>query len=422
MNATRVLVWLGEDDKSVDLPAAAKIISHFRIKKRELQRKVQSIDAKEPSADFQEWADRNWNVWQGYASGWKAVQNILARPYFTRSILVGHHNVTNILDLIFIIHNFPQIENRIPAQYLTEPDVIPRIYQLSLAMQKYRTALKSMYAIPGTNLEFKLAGQNGLNLGELLANFRGKKSTLPMDQVYSVLRMTIDASIMYKIPFWTSWSRKQPAQRLPQFNNRQSLKKLCTDTTQYILREDGDLGALRMINTHAKPTKRQRLAILGSGYLIPIAGTRGRLVVYKHVLGKIEGLVGITQRNREYSNKSSDRQSELKKKKLRLNQYRGRGGFGLLPLAVSRDSEGRYVLGGMSMRKGDLVVVVGRGRDPLILRRLEHGEELRGGSRKENTETPVYQSVATATIPDTGKIQKKPVLWIAPYGYGDCRD
>lgn len=83
-----------------------------------------------------------------------------------RRILVGHHDVTNILDLVLIIQNLPQTENRIPAQYLDEPVVILRIYQLSLAIQKYRTALKSMYAIPGTNLEFKLAGQNGLNLGE----------------------------------------------------------------------------------------------------------------------------------------------------------------------------------------------------------------------------------------------------------------
>lgn len=53
MNTTRVLVWLGEDDKSVDLPAAAKIISHFRMKNREFPRKVQSIYEKESSADFQ---------------------------------------------------------------------------------------------------------------------------------------------------------------------------------------------------------------------------------------------------------------------------------------------------------------------------------------------------------------------------------
>lgn len=62
------------------------------------------------------------------------------------------------------------------------------------------------------------------------------------------------------------------------------------------------------------------------------------------------------------------------------------------------------------MRKGDLVVVVGREREPLILRRLGHSEKLGGGSGKENTETPLYQLVATVTIPDIGKIQKKLVL------------
>ncbi|KAF7938340.1 hypothetical protein EAE99_002012 [Botrytis elliptica] len=447
MNATRVLVWLGADDKSVDLHAAAEIISHFRMKKRELQRKAQSIAEKEPSADFQVWLQKwvncDWHTGLEYVSGWKAVQNILARPYFTRSwiiqemvlssnrkIIVGDHDVTGILDLVSVIHIFPQIENRIPAQYLNEPDVIPRIYELSLAMQTYRTALKSMYVVPGTNREFKLAGQNGLNLGELLARFRGKKSTLPMDQVYSVLGMTIDASIMYKMPSWTSWSRKRPTQRLPQFNHRQSLRKLCTDTTRYILKEDGDLGALRMINTHAKPTKDKDWPSWVPDFSSPLPGPgepesmqwnlesstfpqnknkffvdRGRLVVYGHVLGEIEDLVGIIQRNGEYSNKTGDRPSELKKENLRLSQYRD--GFGFLPLAVSRDSKGRYVFGGTSMRKGDLVVVVGKGRDPLILRRLEYGEEPGGESRKEST---VYQLVATANIPGIEKIQKKLAL------------
>ncbi|TGO11396.1 hypothetical protein BTUL_0110g00070 [Botrytis tulipae] len=148
MNATRVLVWLGEDDKSVDLYAAAEIISHFRMRKRELQRKAKSIAEHEPLADFQKWVNCDWHTGPEYVSGWKAVQNILARPYFTRSwitqetvlssnrkSLVGHHDVTDILDLVSVIHMFPQIENRIPAQYLNEPDVIPRIYELSSAMQ-----------------------------------------------------------------------------------------------------------------------------------------------------------------------------------------------------------------------------------------------------------------------------------------------
>ncbi|KAF7949488.1 uncharacterized protein EAE97_002997 [Botrytis byssoidea] len=133
-----------------------------------------------------------------------------------------------------------------------------------------------------------------------------------------------------------------------------------------------------------------------------------RLVVYGHVLGEIEEPVGMIQKNGEYSNKTDDRQSELKKGKLRLSQHRDESRF--LPLAVSRDSEGRYVFGGTSMRKGDLVVVVGRGRDPLILRRLEHGEELGGDSKKESIETPVYQLVATATIPGIEKFQKKLAL------------
>ncbi|KAF7894468.1 uncharacterized protein EAF01_009919 [Botrytis porri] len=130
---------------------------------------------------------------------------------------------------------------------------------------------------------------------------------------------------------------------------------------------------------------------------------RGTLVVYGHVFGEIEGLAGIMQRNGEFSNKPGDRQSELKKRNLR-------DGFGSSPLAVSRDREGWYVFAGTSMRKGDFVVLVGRGKDPLILRRPEHDEQLGGGSRKQNTETPMYQLVATANVPDIGEIQKKLVL------------
>ncbi|KAF5878112.1 putative heterokaryon incompatibility protein [Botrytis fragariae] len=283
-----------------------------------------------------------------------------------RKILVDHHDVTNILDLVSIVHNFLQIDNRIPAQYLIEPDVLSRIRQLSLAMQTYRTALKSICVIPGTNREFKFAGQNGLNLGELLARFRGKKSTLPMDQVYCVLGMTIDSSIMYKVPFWTSWSRKRPTQRLPRFDHRQSLRNLCTDTARYILKEDGDLGALRMNNAHAYSTKDTDWPSWVPDFSSPLPGPGepksmqwnlesstfpqnmnkllidkgSRLVVHGHVLGEIEGLVGITQKNGEYSDKTCDRQSELKKENLWLSQYRD--GFGFLPLAVSRDSEGRH--------------------------------------------------------------------------------
>ncbi|KAM0164440.1 hypothetical protein ACHAPG_000638 [Botrytis cinerea] len=188
-----------------------------------------------------------------------------------------------------------------------------------------------------------------------------------------------------------------------------------------------------MINTYAKPTKDKDWRSWVPGFSSPLPGPgepgsmewklesstfpqsmnklfldSGRLVVYEHVLGEVEGLVGIIQRKRECSDKTSDGQSELKKETLRLSQYRDR--FGVFPLAVSRDSEGQYVFSGTSVRKGDLVVVVGRGREPLILRRQGHGDKLGGSSGKENTETPLYQLVATATIPDIGKILKKLVL------------
>ncbi|KAA8569811.1 hypothetical protein EYC84_002154 [Monilinia fructicola] len=436
MNATRVIIWLGEDDKSVDLHAAAEIVSHFRTKKRKLEKEIRSIAKGESSADsgvwLKEWVDSDWRTGPEYTPGWKAIiQEMVLSP--KRAILVGHQDVTNILDLIFFLHEFPHIENRIPAQYLNEPDVIPRIYQLGLAMEEYRTALKAMYVVPGTDHEFKLTGQNGFKLGELLARFRGKKSTLPMDQVYSVLGMTIDASIMYKLPYVISWNRIRQRQRPPQINHKQSLKKLYTDTMRYVLEEDGDLGALRMINTHAEPKKDKDWPSWVPDFSSPLPGPGepksmqwnlerstfpqkmdrfrvdgDRLVVYGHVLGEIEGPVCIIQKNGEHSDKPNDRQSEESKENLRLSQYRNECGF--LPGAASIDSEGRYVFGGTRMRKGDLVVVVGKGRDPLILRRLEDSDGPGGGSRKEKTEVPMYQLVATADIPDYGEIQKKIIL------------
>ncbi|KAF5878111.1 putative het-domain-containing protein [Botrytis fragariae] len=73
INATRVLVWLGEDEESVDLHAAAEIISHFSMKKREVQWKAQSIAKKEPLTDsqtwLQEWAHCDRHNGPEYASG-----------------------------------------------------------------------------------------------------------------------------------------------------------------------------------------------------------------------------------------------------------------------------------------------------------------------------------------------------------------
>lgn len=68
--------------------------------------------------------------------------------------------------------------------------------------------------------------------------------------------------------------------------------------------------------------------------------------------------------------------------------------FGYLPMTLAIDNQRRVVLGGTKMRKGDLVVVVGKARDPLILRGLGYGEELESGSEKKKSreiETLVYQ-------------------------------
>lgn len=99
-------------------------------------------------------------------------------------------------------------------------------------MQQYRNKLEATYAMPDTNEGFNAPGQYGLNLSELLARFRGKKSERPEDQIYSILGMAVDSSILYRMLFWMTWNAKRQAHKLQKIDHEQSLRKLCR---QYVI-------------------------------------------------------------------------------------------------------------------------------------------------------------------------------------------
>jgi hypothetical protein len=425
-NATDVLIWLGDDDQSVDIRAAIGIISHF-------SEKIQQLFSPN-SLDPTEVVKSEWHTGPEYSSGWKAIQNILSRPYFTRSwiiqemllsssrtILVGHHDVTNILGLVELLNNYPEIEGLIPVEHLNEPDVIPRIYELTRAMMEYRAGSKRVYKLPGINLFYYEVKWHGLSLGRVLVSFRGKKSTMPMDQVYSVLGTTVEMNPQYMFFRWLHPSSTGLTQPLPEFNHKQPLEKLCANTTRYILAQDGDLGILRMVNTHERPTNKIDWPSWVPDFSSPLPGPGepkssewklerttfpkemnrfcidgDRLVVYGHVLSEIQGQIRVVKSDEKlYEADEQQGRSEYgwgERENLRMRQ---KYGYGFLPLEIWRDSEGREVQVGAGVRRGDLVVVVGGGRDPLILRRSRDGGGFVIGAGNEGR---VYELLGTANI------------------------
>lgn len=83
-----------------------------------------------------------------------------------------------------------------------------------------------------------------LNLGKLLATFRGKGSKMLEDQIYSLLELTMEKNASYNAHRHV---------KLLEIDYKQSIQKLCTDTTKYILAHDNNLDVLRILNTHTKP-------------------------------------------------------------------------------------------------------------------------------------------------------------------------
>ncbi|KAF5873653.1 uncharacterized protein Bfra_005117 [Botrytis fragariae] len=186
--------------------------------------------------------------------------------------------------------------------------------------------------------------------------------------------------------------------RFPKINYNQSIQKLCTDTTKYILAQDNDLGVFRMVNTHAKPINQEQwpswvpdftspLPGLGepknSYWMLPledVSHTRlpgkkkaiytenDKLLIHEHVLSEIRKPIRMVENNERH-----DKELEHEKRRTGERQH-PRFDPEFLPMSVWEDSEGREVYGTMDVKKGDLVVVAACSESPSILRRLKNAQ------------------------------------------------
>ncbi|KAM3086778.1 hypothetical protein ACMFMG_000901 [Clarireedia jacksonii] len=417
-NATNVRIWLGSDDQSVDVRAASTLISHCLTKFEQVRGRsnaklesdwdfahAPSLIAFIKRAIFRlkalmqgietDFEKIDWHTAPEDSSGWKAIKNILTGSYFTRSwiiqemvlasnrsIFVGDCNVTDIFHFVELLYANPKIEEQLPVECRIEPEVTSRIHHLIRNIVTY-SAVR--------------------DLGKLLADFRGKCSTKPHDQVYSLLGLVAmkNASL-------------DEEERFPEVKYEQSIQKLCTDTTRYIVTRNDNLDVLRMLNTHAKPTSEKTWPSWVPDFTSPLPGLGeaksskwmlpprhllrtelprektdiriedDKLLVHGHVLSEIRERIEVLEV------KSSRRRNadEARLSAVSPPEFR--------PMSVWRDSEGRKVRGVKGMAKGDLVVMVPRSESPLILRRRKDGA--RAGKRTESA-WPEYHIVGTAYMP-----------------------
>ncbi|THV55879.1 hypothetical protein BGAL_0002g00340 [Botrytis galanthina] len=368
------------------------LLTRYR-KEREKEPIVQKID---------------WHTGPEYSSGWKAIKKILARPYFirswiiqeivlfsNRSVFIGDYNIIDILHFIELLHTTPEIQRQLASECRIEPELTSRIHNMIKGFLKF---------------EYK----DTQNLGKLLATFRGKGSTIPADQVYSLLGLTVERNVVHD----SSWLKPSRARtrRFPEIDYKHSIGKLCTDTTKYILTQDGNLDALRMLNTHVKPTNEKNWPSWVPDFTSPLPGLGeperstwwrplvvsrtsvprekvafriedNKLLVYGHLLSEIREPIRIVENN-------GRRDKELKHENRRIGERRY---WGFLPISIWEDSEGREVHGTVDVKKGDLVVIVAPSQSPLILRRLKDAQ--RGKEGKE-CEWPEYNIVGTAHQPE----------------------
>ncbi|TGO43898.1 hypothetical protein BCON_0748g00010 [Botryotinia convoluta] len=401
-HATNVRVWLGNDDQSVDIRAGLALISHCLTKFEQVRgRRNSKLESDwdilySPSWDTIKWRaffgelkeaifgktmdlsretmeakyfkegekkpivlKIDWHTGPEYSSGWKAIKKILARPYFTRSwiiqkivlssnrsVFVSDHGITDILRFVELLRATPEIQRQLASECRVEPEVTSRIHHLITSIIEYHGAL---------------------NLGKLLATFRGKGSKMPEDQIYSLLGLTVEKN--------ASYNRHRHVQ-FPEIDYKQSIQKLCTDTTKYILAQDNNLDVLRMVNTHAKPINEKQwpswapdftspLPGLGepksSYWKLPPADVSGtklprekkvihtenyKLLIYGHVLSEIRKPVGIVENNGRRDKELEYEKRPIGERQLPLFELE------FLPMSIWEDREGREVHGTVDVKKG----------------------------------------------------------------------
>ncbi|TGO88337.1 hypothetical protein BPOR_0168g00020 [Botrytis porri] len=141
---------------------------------------------------------------------------------------------------------------------------------------------------------------------------------MPEDQIYSLLGFTVEKNASYD---------GHRLVRFPEIDYRQSIQKLCTDTTKYVLVQDNNLDVLRMVNTHAKTIKEEQWPSWVPDFASPLPGlgepkssywmlppadasrTRlpgekravhtenDKLLIYGHVLSEIRKPIRVVEKN-----------------------------------------------------------------------------------------------------------------------------
>ncbi|KAF7949008.1 hypothetical protein EAE96_008184 [Botrytis aclada] len=383
-HATNVRIWLGNDDQSVDIRAGLALMSHCLTKFEQVRgRRNSKLESDWDILFSTSWSTIKWRALFGeleeiitgktidfsrktveaeYLEEGEKKPIVPKIDWHTgpeySSVFVGDYDITDILRFVELL--YATSECRI------EPEVTSRIHHLVRSIVEYRGAL---------------------NLGKLLATFRGKGSTIPADQVYSLLGLTVEGDT----------GKKKIG-----IDYKQSTQKLCTDTTKYILAKDNNLDVLRMVNTHAKPIN-EKWPLWVPDFTSPLPGlgepkssywklppadlsrTRlpaekmnillenGKLIIHGHVLSEIRKPLGIVENNGQ-----RDKELEYEKRPIGERQH-PRFDPEFLPMSVWEDSEGREVRGTVDVKKGDLVVMVARSESPLILRRLMGAQRGREG-------------------------------------------
>ncbi|TGO78250.1 hypothetical protein BELL_0073g00140 [Botrytis elliptica] len=451
-NATNVRVWLGSDDQSVDIPAGLALMSHCLTEFEQVRgRKNSKLDSDWDILHSTSWTavrwrllyrilrefisgtetDLNmatiagqylkedekdfvvqkiyWHTGPEHSSGWKAIRKILNHSYFTRSwiiqelvlssnrsIFVGDYDITDILRFVQLLYATPEIQRELPSECRIEPEVTWRIHQLIESIIDYNGAL---------------------DLAKLLATFRGKGSKMPEDQIYSLLGLTAEKNTSYN---------GHRLVRFPEIDYRQSIQKLCTDTTKYILAQNNNLDVLRMVNTHAKPMNEEQWPSWVPNFTSPLPGlgeakssywrlppgdasrTRlprqkraihtenDRLLIYGHVLSEIRKPIRVVENNGRRNKELEHEKRPIGERQLPIFEME------FLPMSVWEDSEEREVHGTIDVKKGDLVVMVARSQSPLILRRLKDAQR---DKKVKECEWPEYNIVGTAYIPELDQIK-----------------
>ncbi|TGO42436.1 hypothetical protein BHYA_0008g00260 [Botrytis hyacinthi] len=451
-HSTNVRIWLGNDDQSVDISAGLALISHCLTKFEQVRgrrnSKLQSdwdilhstkwnavkwrfifgefrniISGKATNLTMEIIAAQylkegekdfivqkiDWHTGPEHSSDWKAIKKILNHSYFTRSwiiqelvlssnrsIFVGDYDITDILRFVQLLYATPEIQGELPSECRIEPEVTSRIHHLITSIVEYHGAL---------------------NLEKLLATFRRKGSKMPEDQICSLLGLTVEKNARYN---------KHRDVQFPEIDYKQSIQKLCTDTTKYILAQDNNLDVLRMVNTHAKPINEGQWPSWVPDFTSPLPGlgepkssywklppadaslTRlprekraihtenDKLLIYGHVLSEIRKPIRVVENNGRRNKELEHEKRPIGKRQHPLFELE------FLPKSIWEDSEGHEVHGKVDVKKGDLVVMVARSESPLILRRLKGAQRDKKG---KECEWPEYNIVGTAHIPELDLIK-----------------